>query len=224
MDTLHLGHQREAEAGGPHFVQPDRAARRRAGGFERRGLEHVLRRPPLWRDADFAACLGWRRVDGAIAGRRGGGGVPGPRRRGRRHAYVGDAVALAPGADECGGGPDIAALRPAVGRDRGPGDPEQSGGRVSRGRGRARLRLDRGGGGVRNRRRPGRVPRRADRPAGFQGGAARQERLVAHSLGAHGLALSRRRRSEGCGKASSTPATWSCCAARATTSPEGAKA
>jgi non-ribosomal peptide synthetase component F len=81
----------------------------------RRGMEHLLRHSPLWRAADPAARTGRRRVTGALASRRAGRGVPRSRRRGRRHAYFGHTLALAPRADERRGGPHRAALCAFVG-------------------------------------------------------------------------------------------------------------
>src|SRR2546429_96971 len=106
----------------------------------------------MWRSS-------WRRrrgVPGCPVGRRWGrerrgidgglsdaGGGPGG------DAYFWDAVALATGADEPGGGPADAALRAAVRGDRGPDDSGSSAGLLPAGADRARVRVDGGGRGVR---------------------------------------------------------------------------
>ena len=155
------------------------------------------------------------------------GGFPGAARRARRHPYLGHAVALAPRADEPGGARDRAALCAPVGRDRRPGDPRQPARVLSAGRRRPRLSP---------RPRPVSASRSTTGCEGFpasligRAGGEVEMKIEDGSLRIRSArtarALSRRgrRRARATPTASSTPATWSSCAATAITSSAGAAA
>src|SRR2546429_422014 len=125
-------------------------------------LDAVARRLVLC-PADLPARAPRRRLDGAVQRPGVDRGLPDQSRRARRHPHLRDALPLAARPYEPVRTTDHAAIRPAVGRDRGPGHPRPSPGLLPERRHHPCLRVDGGGCGL----------RRRGRPRGLSGGPGR---------------------------------------------------
>ena len=121
-----VGHDRRAEAGRSHVREPDGADTDRRRTQHRRRVGDVLRHPAIRRTPDLAAGRPRARLVRGVRRRRIDRGLPRAARRARGDARLGDADALASGADERGGSCDRTALHSAVRRNRRPGDPERA--------------------------------------------------------------------------------------------------